>query len=319
MKRSFAASMCRTLAVGVLLLLIGACSTLHEHPETGDRWEAPSRFDRDREAEVGETIFALYDGAREISAVVHRIEPAYPSTLLPALVAHRIRRGDSFHDFEPRQAPPGWTARWADQQRWTLAYTFSGAASSYVLLVEGPESADELDELFERLVDGLMPADPPTHQTSRPPLNLDDGLNAAESLTLEPVDAQGAPRRATLRAIEFPTLMAFGHLMVEPLPYSVTADEYMALVLERSSQAEVLDKEPACPECAGATWTTEEPAGAPVAHTLAVIVRDEEAYQIRLHTPAHADLDDDKKRWLEAFFEDPAQYFDDVASGESSQ
>lgn len=303
--------------LAIAVMSITGCTTAYDHPPTEDRWEVPTRFDRDTEAEDEEAIFVLRDEANDISAVIQRITPAYPDLLVPDLVAAQIGHPEHRRHFDRLDAPVGWRAFWTapDSERWVGMYAFSGDKATYVLSVDGPEQAQQEgadEELFDALVDGFSPAESPQTDDRPPTVGLHHGLGDITSVHLKPVGADDRPRSGSQRDVSFPSLRTTGQLLREPMTVDSGAEQYLGIVLERigGQKLDSVTVDQCAGECAALHW--QSPDHDSGWHLIAVVLRDREAFQIRLRLPSSStSFEDLSQRWLATFLADPAIYFEE--------
>ncbi len=309
---SFIAALSVVLAAGVGL----GCTTIHEGPDTGDKWEVPSRFDRDSDSEDEELIFALRDERNDVSAIVQRTTPPFPDILIPYFVAQRVDRLDDDPEALVRsESPKGWVGGWndGDTGRWIQSYAFTGEKATYILLVEGPaELANGDGELFDELVNGFSPADTPRTDDQIDEVPLQNGLGANQPVELKPLDVDENPRRALRRDLDFSTRLTTGHILREPLTFAVDPQTYLELIATRlqAQDSSIIDFDKCGDDCAVMEWTSaDEP---DYIHLAGAATVDEKAYQIRLRAPAVArELEPIHHQWLSEFLLAPEHFFAD--------
>ncbi len=284
--------------------LLAACATTHHHDDHDATWHTPAGFQQIDAPD--DAIFAVRHDADGIDAVVYRFTPAYPHDLLPHAIDTRLAGP---FDAESSDQPPGWIGEFGHHNRYGVAHTFSTGQASYVVTITANERPD--DELVAELFAGFTASTPPAKATELPTPGLDDGLTDTEAVQLDPPDADGNPRDATTRRLNFDTLLTTGQLLEEPLTASDDVDRYAANLFER---LDVVDKTslPA-DECSTNCRAYRIRISGDDTHThhVGISIDGNTARHIQLRSPSGADeqLESTHLRWLDEFLAEPDRFF----------
>ncbi|TXD39674.1 hypothetical protein FRC96_06535 [Lujinxingia vulgaris] len=249
----------------MMALALQACASVQSHPSEALSWRTPHSFEP-----VEAQAPALFEAqGRRSTAAVYRLEHAYAPA--QALAAYRLTlqrdRLASVHDtFDTEPAGPGqwWIEQSRDAQLISRALITTTSRATWVVRLQsgGEDDTRRSRKTLSALARGISPELRPVENASAD-LPLGQALGAPDVVSLAPPDASGVPRRAQLRAITAPLTLIEGYALAEPLTYALSAEAYLALLMERYAEQLPVpaDSTPAAapcgPSCQTATLSNE--------------------------------------------------------------